>query len=135
MSGDLRSLHRDLVATIDELEALTAAPAYDETVLSSVRYRMSRLSGARQQLVAVMLAEREREGALSAELRDLKQHIATNRARSTTHIAQWSLREIARDWRGYCDASRGVRAAMRAQIEREKILYHPLGMRLIEPAS
>jgi hypothetical protein len=45
---------------------------------------------------------------------------------STAHVGRWSAAVIARDWGGYCKASRRLRPLIEAHIYAEKRLIYPM---------
>jgi hypothetical protein len=126
--SELSQLHDDLVAAIAELAAVTARDAPDEAALASVRYRLTRTSTARRRLVESLCTQFAPQvpPAQAEQLRTLQGDTGALRATSSQHIADWSPRDIAKDWRGYCTASAAMRASMLRQIEREKALLYPL---------
>jgi len=126
--SDLPALHDALIATIAELAALTARDAPDEAPIASTRYKLTRLSTARRRLIDSLCAEllpRLSPGD-AARIRQFQEAHAAQRGTSSRHISDWSPREIVKNWPGYCAASAAMRAAMLAQIEREKALLYPL---------
>lgn len=126
--SDLPALHDALIATIAELAALTARDAPDEAPIASTRYKLTRLSTARRRAIEMLCA------ALipglpphdAEKLRRLQDDNTTQRGSSSRHIAEWAPRDIVKNWPGYRAASATMRAAMLAQIEREKTLLYPL---------
>lgn len=125
--SDLRQLHCDLIEAIDALAELTSRTNPDEAALATVRYRLSRLSGERRRLVEALCAELvpQMSPADAATLRTLREDTAANRFESSAHVSGWSLRDVVKDWPGYCAASAKVRQSMLQQIEREKQLLYP----------
>jgi hypothetical protein len=123
--ADLRTLHQELFAALAELEALTTRPEFDEAVLSGMRYRLTRISGARRRMVAALCDGFLAEGKEIPGLRALRDSNLASRSASTSHIGTWSLRDVTRDWQGYCRASAGMRATMRQQVEQEKAVLYP----------
>jgi hypothetical protein len=125
--SELHDLHAQLLQMLDELEELTGRPSPDEAALASVRYRLTRTSSARRRVVDALCAEckrtvpREEAGALVA-LHDTNTAAMTA---SSEHIGTWSLREVVKNWPGYCQASSAMRRSMRAQIEAEKAALYP----------
>ena len=114
--ADLRTLHEELLAALAEMETMTSRPVFDEAKLSSLRYRLSRVSGERRRLVerlCVTMAQRV-SGAQAEQLAALRESNIQARAASTSHIGSWSLRNVIADWPGYCRASAQMRATMRA---------------------
>jgi hypothetical protein len=120
--ADLPVLHRDLLGALDDLEALTRRPACDEAAVTALRYRLTRLSGPRRKAVQVLC---ESVDAEDAAVQALAAIAPVNRAASSAHIANWTLRRIVADWAGYCAASAVIRSAMRRQIEAEAAALDP----------
>lgn len=125
---ELRRLHAELGARLDELEALAACPEPPMQALSAVRLALTRASRARtmllDQLYPDLIARVGDRGRADIEaLRAGAQH---DRFASTTHISSWTIREITARWDEYRDASRAMRAAMRERIGREIALVYPL---------
>jgi len=121
----LRTLHQELLTTLVELEGVTQQSSFDEPTLSNIRYRLSRVSGARRKLVESLCMELIERGEPGEKLRALRDENFATRALSTAHIGTWSLPAVAKDWPGYCRASATMRARMRRQIEREKLVLYP----------
>jgi hypothetical protein len=125
--SDLQTLHEQLLGMLDELETLCANPDPNESALASLRYRLTRTSGARRKLVEshcveLLLALPKAEGAAIRALRESNIAAMTS---SSDHIGTWSLRQVVKDWSGYCAASRHVRQSMREQIALEKDTLYP----------
>lgn len=112
---------------LDALERLTAQPVPDEAALAGLRYQLTRTSGARRKLVDALCLEL-RMGLPTDETPPLDALHQANTAAMTAsseHIGTWSLREIVKNWSGYCQASQAMRKGMRAQIEAEKGALYP----------
>lgn len=125
--SDLQTLHEQLLAMLEELKDLTAQPAPDEAALASLRYRLTRVSGARRRLVDSLCVELQLAlpPGEAAAVRALREASIAAMTSSSDHIGTWSLRQLAKDWPGYCQASEQVRSAMRAQIDAEKTVLYP----------
>jgi len=122
--SELHDLHARLLEMLDELEALTGRAAPDEAALASVRYRLTRTSSARRRLVDALCASLKRTVGGNA-LNALHDSNTAAMTASSEHISTWSLREIVKDWTGYCEASHTMRRSMRAQIDTEKTILYP----------
>lgn len=125
--SDLQALHAQILAMLDELAELTAQPTPDEAALANLRYRLTRTSGARRRLVDSLCVQLQltlpaEEAAAVRALREASIGAMTS---SSDHIGTWSLRQLAKDWPGYCRASEQVRSAMREQIEAERTILYP----------
>lgn len=125
--SDLQTLHAQLLEMLDELADLTAQAAPDEAALASLRYRLTRTSGARRRLVDSLCVELQLAlpAAEAAAVRSLREASIGAMTSSSDHIGTWSLRQLAKDWPGYCRASAQVRSAMREQIEAERTILYP----------
>ncbi len=123
----LQTLHRQLLEMIDELEALCALPKANEAALAGLRYRLTRTSGARRKLVEKLCADLEMTlpQPQFVPVRALRESNAAAMTASSDHIGTWSLREIMKDWPGYCLASQQIRRSMRDQIELERRTLYP----------
>jgi hypothetical protein len=126
--SELHDLHAQLLQMLNELEELTAQPAPDEAALASLRYRLTRTSSARRKLIDAICTERKPGLSASdaAPLNALHESNTAAMTASSEHIGTWSLREIVKNWPGYCQTSLAVRRSMRAQIEAEKAALYPL---------
>jgi hypothetical protein len=125
--SELHDLHVQLLLMLDELEALTANPAPDEAALAGLRYRLTRTSSARRRLVDALCIDLKPtfpQGE-QAPLHALHESNTAAMTASSEHISKWSLREVVKNWAGYCQASFALRGAMRLQIETEKALLYP----------
>lgn len=128
MLGELRRLHAEIVAHLDELDALTARPEPPMDRLPAVRQALTRASRARTMLLEriydrlIAEAPPPRRAAIEALRAEGKGGLIT----STRHIGSWTLREIAGRWPDYCAASATMRAAMRERIRNEAQLIYPL---------
>lgn len=125
--SDIRQLHADLIQAIDALAELTSRTNPDEAALATVRYRLSRLSSERRRIVEALCTDLQRRASPTdaSALRALKDDTATARFESSAHVSGWSLRDVMKDWPGYCAASAKIRQTMLDQIEREKRLLYP----------
>lgn len=123
----LQTLHRQLLEMIDELEALCALPKANEAALAGLRYRLTRTSGARRKLVEKLCADLEMTlpQPKFVLVRALRESNAAAMTSSSDHIGTWSLREIMKDWPGYCEASQQIRRSMRDQIALERTTLYP----------
>jgi hypothetical protein len=126
--SDLQTLHAELLEMLDTLEELTARPQLNEAAVTSVRYRLTRVSAARRKLVDALCIDLQERASPSqaVALRALREAASAAKAASSDHITTWSLREMLRDWLGYCRASAAMRRSMRDQIEAEKAAIYPL---------
>jgi hypothetical protein len=126
--SELHDLHAQLLQMLNELEELTAQPVPDEAALASLRYRLTRTSSARRKYVDSLCTglKRSLSGSDAAALDAVHDSNSAAMTASSEHISTWSLREIVKNWPGYCQTSLAVRRSMRAQIEVEKATLYPL---------
>lgn len=117
-----------LVNGMGVLAELTSQASVDLDGLKNARWRLSQASLARRSLwrkvYANLMAEvgpAERSVLASLELAD-----RALLAKSAAHVAQWSIARIELDWRGYCDASRAMRSAMKSTILDEQRRLFPI---------
>jgi len=125
--SELHDLHVQLLQMLDELEELTSRPAPDEAALASLRYRLTRTSRARRQQVDTLCTALKPalSGSDAAAIETLHEANTAAMTASSEHISTWSLREVVKNWPGYCQASAALRRTMRAQIEAEKATLYP----------
>ncbi|MEP9359928.1 hypothetical protein [Sphingomonas sp. KR3-1] len=126
--SELQRLHGQILANLDELEALTALGEPPMHRLSAVRLALTRASRARTMLLdrlyPTLIA-----GAGAADravLERLRGEAKDNLVTSVNHIGNWTVREITARWADYCTASHALRAAMRDRIAREIAVVYPL---------
>jgi hypothetical protein len=124
---ELRTLHERLLGMLDELEALCARPNPDEAALAGLRYRLTRTSSARRKLIEKLCGELQMTLPKTkvAPIRALRESNIAAMTSSSDHIGTWSLREIMKDWTGYCQASQQIRRSMHDQIELERTTLYP----------
>jgi hypothetical protein len=128
LCGELRQAHERLFAEMANMDVLTQAPGPDWVQFCAARWRISEASLARRTLAAriidYLLA---RVGA--EDVVELKRHKAADQQllrASAAHVSAWPLKGIQSDWRGYCKASRQVRAQMSAFLRSEQRILFPM---------
>lgn len=128
MLNELKQIHDELAAALDELDALTSEPELDEARLASARVKLSRVSGRRRRLVdaATLQLLDTASPADARRLRALRELNATQLEASTKHIGSWGLRHIQADWPGYCRASIGMRQSLRDLAAADRDTLYPL---------
>ncbi len=129
MLEELRRAHDLVLRRLDELEALTAVDQPDRAALSSVRYQLTRASGARRKLLAERIYPHllaRFPGQAGAPVRALQESSPAIVATSSQHIHLWTIDETIRSWDAYRAASETMRAAMRARIADERRILYPL---------
>ncbi len=128
MLGQLKQLHAQILASLDELEALTkqADPPMDR--LPAVRLALTRASRSRAALLDRLHGQLVQRASANrrVELEALKGEAKANLILSSQHIGSWTVREIIARWPDYCAASKEMRTAMRRRISREVELIYPL---------
>ncbi|NYT39856.1 hypothetical protein HZY97_03740 [Sphingomonas sp. R-74633] len=122
--ADLPTLHRDLLAALDEIEMLVSQPELDPLRLSRVRLYISKVNGERRNKVDALCDERERRatGAVAEQFAALRQSNIENRIEYTMHVGAWSPQKLTQDWPGYCRASLALSRSIRHQIVIEQAL-------------
>jgi hypothetical protein len=128
----LRHVHADLARLLDEMGVLTREPVPAMERLASIRHKLTRASRARYVLLEeiIPMLGRYATPEEAAELAALRSGTQADRVRSTGHISTWGSQQIARDWAGYCQASRALQLHMRIRIEGEAGLLYPMLGRL-----
>ena len=125
----LTELHDELTEALAGLAALTEGAAPEAGLLAQRRLALSRASAARSRFVEFevyphLLATLPEEQA--EPVRAMRSEATARRIESARHIGRWTAESAIRDWAGYCEASRAVRAAMRQQIGIEQTRLYPL---------
>ena len=128
MLAELKQVHAELLAALDDLDAITDAPEMDESRLAIARVRLSRASNKRRRIVeAATLNLLETAGPAEArELRALRERNAAQLESSTTHISSWGLRDITADWAAYCRAAATMRQSLRDLVADDRATLYPL---------
>lgn len=126
--NQLRGTHRALIGEICQMEALTAEPKFDPARCMARRWKISQAGLARHTLSARIcdyLAERcePQDVELVQEVRNADRELLRC---SAGHVSTWRAQTIGADWRGYCQASREIRARLFEQVKLEQRLLYPL---------
>jgi len=126
MLSELQTAHSSLLAAMRDMERVAQPPPKSVREVTAARLKMSQASLARRMLIdhaCDFLRARVSESDGRA-LRALNRVRYDYQLRSTAHVSRWSVAQIARDWTGYCAASRELRSEMARSIEAERsILY------------
>lgn len=122
---DLRRHHVQMLAALDELEQLTRAASCDDKAVMAVRYRLTRASSARRREVLALCERLIVGGATDPALSALRESTNLSRARSSSHIGTWTLRQVMADWTGYCRASAAMRTSLRREVAHEAAVLAP----------
>ncbi|MDG2532710.1 hypothetical protein P6144_03555 [Sphingomonas sp. HITSZ_GF] len=122
--ADLPTLHRDLLAALDEIEMLIAQPECDALRLSRVRLYISKVNGERRNRVDALCEQRERQatGVVARQFAALRQSTIEHRIEYTMHVGLWSPQKLAQDWPGYCHAALALARSIRQQVAIERAM-------------
>jgi hypothetical protein len=125
---ELSGAHDQLLREMENVGVVTNGPAPDSAQFAAARWRLSQASLRRRSLSGRIMEYL----SVRVEREDLP-HLATFRAadqlmmrRSAQHVHQWTMHSISQDWKGYCAASRDIRALMKAHVELEKQSIYPI---------
>jgi hypothetical protein len=137
MLDQLRGAHHALLMEIANMESLTLERRLDTGRCMAGRWKISQASLARRMLSARICDYFLARCSLpdTDHLLDLRSADRELVGRSANHVATWSAQAISGDWRGYCAASRDIRARMNEHIVREQRALYPLLERSAEPAN
>jgi hypothetical protein len=123
----LSSAHEQLLGEMDNLDRLTLGSQCELQMLATGRWRIGQASLKRRSIAAKVfdfLAEQE-PGEL-AGLKIVQSADQEALRRSAHHIGNWTMQAIARDWDGYCRASRDIRTHMKRHVSQEQQSFYPL---------
>lgn len=122
MLAELRAIHAELEAAMDELDQLTQAPAPNQTAVAGARARLSKASGKRRRLfdMATNYLGKTATPADAAQIRALRELNAAQLESSTTHIGAWGLRQLVADWPEYVRTAAPMRQSMRDLIASDR---------------
>lgn len=124
----LSSAHDQLALEIENLDRITRCEMPDQQELTGGRWRISQASLKRRSLACRtfdFLAGRL-DGADLATLKSAQASDQEMMRRSAAHVGNWTMKTIASEWQGYCEASRQIRMHMKAHIEFERRALYPL---------
>jgi len=132
MLANLRAIHAELEAAMDELDLLTAAPAPSPTAVTAARTRLSKASGKRRGLfdAATNLIVETAAQPDAQRIRGLRDLNAAQLEKSTQHIGAWGLRQLTEDWPGYVRTAAPMRQSMRDLIAADRAVLLPMLERL-----
>ncbi len=74
-----------------------------------------------------------RAGDAAADLRRLRESDNMLLRASSEHIFRWTVARVLESWPAYCEASREIRAKMKAAIAAEQRVLYPILAGLAEP--
>ena len=125
--AQLRAAHRELLDCVAEMERVTSEIS-GPLEYAPARFRISRASLARRTLWHRIFKDlSDRTDPHDAETLRVLNHADMRLLRqSSDHIGRWSAETVLLDWRGYCEASRHIRRAMRDAIALEQRLLYPI---------
>jgi hypothetical protein len=126
--SQLKALHLDLRAAIAELALEVAKSQPDNDRLPATRLKLTRLSGRRKSLIECSIAPHLHDVSPedARRIADLRHDASAIAVATSSHIAQWTTRQIVADWPGYQRASAAMRAAMLKRIDQEAAIFYPL---------
>jgi len=128
MLHELRQLHAQISALLDQLEQLTAQPSPPRG-LAALRFRLTCASRNRTRMLeghVYALAAEQASPAQARALQQLRDEGKEQLSHSQSHLARWDKRAVEADWAGYGRASRAMRASMRRRIKVEQEILYPL---------
>lgn len=124
----LKAAHEQLVREMENMERLTIGPPPEARELSAARWRIGQASLHRRSVsvrVLDFLADRVESGE-AARIRLLRSDNQLAMSKSAEHVYAWTNETVARDWSGYCSASRAIRMDMKSNLLLEKQLLYPI---------
>jgi len=128
MLEDLHQAHRRLFGEMANMDALTQQPNVEWPSLCAARWRISEASLARRSLAARITDHLllRADGADAAALKSLQAADQSMLRTSARHVSAWPIGAIQGDWRGYCRASRELRAQMEEFLRTEQRVLLPI---------
>lgn len=124
----LKSAYAHLDDCIARMEVAAGCPRPDMESLATARFKISQASLARRQLLhnACDHLLGIVTGAEAQTLRSLKRDSIAHAAASIEHVRRWPVAQTERNWSGYREASRKIRARMKQAMRDEQRLLFPL---------
>ena len=128
MQAELKAIHEELIAAMDELDRLTADPVPNQTGVAGARARLSRASGKRRALfdMACNYLNKTASPADAQKLRELRDINAAQLEASTGHIGAWGLRQLVENWPEYVRTAAPMRQSMRDLIAADRKILFPM---------
>lgn len=108
----LGSAHDQLMVEIENLDRITGGERPELGEITTGRWHISQASLRRRSIVSSVfnfLASRL-EGTERERLKMVQAADQQMMRRSARHVGDWTMQTISSDWRGYCRASRDIRA-------------------------
>jgi hypothetical protein len=126
--AELRQVHRELMAQIDRLEAMTCDAEPDRTALTTLRWKLGQASLARRLLAGRICEyfEERCDAEQVALLRDLRRADQEMLRLSAAHLAKWSADNIFGDWPAFCREGRAMRRKSYDHIALEQRVLYPV---------
>jgi hypothetical protein len=124
----LKEAHASLRERMADLDRITAGATEVGDQFTGARWRLSQASMRERALVTQISdylierldgAEADRVSALQVSRQEMMR-------RSAMHVGTWTAKTIRADWRGYCSASRSIRAHMSTHLQMEEWTLYPL---------
>lgn len=125
---ELREAHDRLLSAMASLDEITRGPLPSKEGIIDARWNISRASLARRTLwnrIHAYLLVRS-TGAAAEDLRWLQEGDMLLLRSSTAHVSRWTVQSVMQEWPAYCEASRQIRAKMKAAISAEQRVIYPL---------
>ena len=126
--AELQRVHAALRERIAALGAITAEAQPSKMEYTSGRLRLSQASIDRRSALGKALRFLEERGAPADQAAVATVRAADGEliAHSVAHLAKWTTEAVAADWKGYCDASLGMRDHMLRTVEAEAAVLYGL---------
>ena len=126
--AELRAIHAELEAVMDELDQLTQEPKPNQAAVAGARARLSKTSGKRRALfdMATNYLAKTATPADAAQIRALRDLNAAQLESSTKHIGAWGLRQLVADWPEYVRTAATMRRSMRDLIAADRRSLLPM---------
>jgi hypothetical protein len=126
--ADLRAAHRQIEATLDEIDSIGGHGAPNAAQFINARLRVGQAILASRQIAMnvcshlISLATKND----AEQIRELQRRDGEQSKLVSNHVRRWTPNAIRDDWQGYCDASRKMREGVREIVSAEKKLLYPL---------
>lgn len=124
----LEAAHREVEASLDEMDLVAGDAVPDAVRFASVRLRAGQAILAKRQITTKVCNHLIPTVAIedAEAIRDLKYRDSERSNLISDHVRRWTPDAITNDWQGYCQASREMRGGVREMIVAEKRLLYPL---------
>lgn len=128
MLGEIRHAHRNLIAQIEAMDAMTAGDLADPVLFASGRWRLSQASLGRR-LLAARVCDYFLPRLGPDKRASLVQLIAADQALlkdSSAHLCRWTTEHVRGDWTGFRTASCVMWRKTYAHIASEQRVLYPM---------